>query len=232
MLYMIIFLFAIVGCNKEVSNEIVKEYGSVTDLDGNLYLTVKIGEQWWMAENLAVTKFNDGTPIIYIALSEADSIWSNANEPSYTFINDSIFGNLYNGKVVLSEKNIAPLGWHIPTDEEWKKLEKTIGMADSELNQTGWRGDSEAEILTSKNSFGWPTGGVLFGSDLYGFNALPGGCRVFNGVTNIYSKTAFWWSRSTAENDIWYRYIDLNEKRIFRHFTFPKYGMSIRCVKD
>ncbi len=220
------------SCKKEEEEEIVIERGTVTDIDGNVYATVKIGDQWWMAENLRVTKFNDGTTIEYIELNSDDSLWANSADAAYTYINDSISGNLYNGNVVQNGKNIAPAGWHIPTDEEWKTMEATIGMQSGDLNQTGWRGEFEGDKLASKYSAGWPEGGLLYGTDEFGFHALPGGCRIFDGQTNISSLTAFWWTRSADENELWYRYMDAQQKRIFRQHTYVQYGMSIRCVKD
>lgn len=208
------------------------ERGTVTDIEGNQYATVKIGDQWWMAENLRCASFNDGSALNYHNLEAEDSLWAKSEQPAYTFINDSIFGYLYNGKVISDSRNIAPMGWHIPTDQEWKTMEETIGMGSFDLNQTGWRGENEGEKLTSKYSVGWPEGGVLFGSDEYGFDAIPGGCQIFDGRTNVSSTSAFWWTSDFAGEEIWYRYLDWQDKRIFRQHTYPAYGMSIRCVKD
>jgi uncharacterized protein (TIGR02145 family) len=233
--YILIFLASMIflfGCKKDEEAQPIIEYGTVTDIENVVYKTVKIGDQWWMAENLRVSSFNDGTPIDFLAISESDSIWANTVLPMYTSINDSIFGYLYNAFVVRSDKNIAPAGWHVATDEDWKKLESNIGMNDGELNQTGWRGTDEAEKLATKYSVGWPEGGVLYGSNEFGFTAVPGGCRIFDGRTNISSNTAFWWTASEDGNNNLYRYIDAGDRRIFRQFTYPQYGMSIRCVKD
>lgn len=220
------------GCQEEVVPPRVIETGSVTDVDGHIYKTVKIGNQWWMAENLAVSHFNDGTNLAYIETSSLDSIWSNTPNAAYTFINDGQYGNLYNFAVVGNTKNIAPDGWHVPTDEDWKTLEKEIGMSAEETQSLGWRGNNEAEKLTSLYSAGWPAGETLFGTDDFGFNGKPGGVRVFNGETNFQGNTAFWWTATTNGNEAWYRYIDANQTRIFRQHTYKGYGMSIRCVKN
>jgi uncharacterized protein (TIGR02145 family) len=185
-----------------------------------------------MAENLRSTKFNDGTDLNMFDNTLPDSAWADLFDATYFALNDARFGLIYNGLVVDSDKNIAPPGWHIPNDQDWKKMEGAIGMPESDLNQTAWRGENEAEKLTSKYSANWPEGGMLFGSDEFGFNALPGGCRIADGRINIYSNTAFWWTSSAVDGEIWYRYIDANDKKIFRHHTNPQYGMSIRCVKD
>ena len=113
-------VIALVGCADKTDEPRVIETSTVTDVDGNVYKTVKIGNQWWMAENLSVTHFNDGSALDFFALNDADTLWANAANPSYTVINDSLFGYLYNFNVVENVKNIAPEGWHVPTDEDWK----------------------------------------------------------------------------------------------------------------
>jgi uncharacterized protein (TIGR02145 family) len=225
-------LFFLLGCNDENETTRYIESSTVTDIDGHMYKTVKIGDQWWMAENLAVTHFNDGSPLDFYALTDADSLWANATSPSYTVINDSLFGYLYNFQVIESSKNIAPEGWHVPTDEDWKTLEREIGMSGDESDALGWRGTNQAEKLVIKYSRGWPEGSPLFGTDEYGFNAKPAGCRLFNGETNYQGNLTFWWTASALGNEGWYRYLDANQTRIFRQHTYKGYGMSIRCVKN
>ena len=127
---------------------------------------------------------------------------------------------------------MAPEGWHIPSDAEWKILEKTIGMQQNQVDALAWRGTNEGEILMNKALAGWPQASVAFGSDLYGFAALPGGCRLQNGFTNTEKNTAFFWSSSADGNQAWYRYLDAQKKTIFRQKTYRSYGMSIRCIKD
>ena len=221
-----------VGCKDKVEAPKVIETSTVTDVDGNVYKTVKIGDQWWMAENLAVTHFNNGSVLDFYALDAADTLWANAVNPSYTVINESLFGYLYNFSVVENTQNIAPQGWHVPTDEDWKILEREIGMSDDESNSLSWRGTDEAEKLVAKYSIGWPENYPLFGTDEYEFNAKPAGCRLFNGEMNSQGNLTFWWTASTSGNEGWYRYIDANQARIFRQHTYKGYGMSIRCVKN
>lgn len=220
------------ACGTEEAPELLLEYGTVSDIDGNIYTTVKVGDSWWMAENLRARHFNDGTPINFISINDSNDVWANTDLPTYTIINDSIFGCLYNGAVIVSEKQIAPAGWHIPSDEEWKELEETIGMPSAERALTGWRGTEEGNALTSKYSKGWPEGIVLFGSNISGLNALPSSCRIHDGRTNLSSNTAFWWTSTIADSNLWFRHIDAREERIFRHYTYPQYGMSLRCIKD
>jgi uncharacterized protein (TIGR02145 family) len=129
------------SCKKDESVEHIIERGSVTDVEGNIYKTVKIGDQWWMAENLRSTKFNDGTDLNMFDNAAPDSTWADLSEATYFVLNDAQFGLIYNGKVVTNDKTIAPQGWHIPSDEEWKKMESAIGMTSPDLDQTAWRGE-------------------------------------------------------------------------------------------
>ncbi|MBX7052504.1 MAG: fibrobacter succinogenes major paralogous domain-containing protein [Flavobacteriales bacterium] len=224
------------GCKKEEQKETIIERGTVNDIQGNTYNTVKIGNQWWMAENLRTTTFNDSTPILYIERTDgADEIWTQNTVPAYTYINDSISGLLYHSSVIANSKNIAPIGWHVATDEDWKKLEATIGMTADDIQQTGWRGQEEADLITAKYNIGWPANDQdngLYGLDKYGFDALPSGCRGIDGRTNIQNNTAFWWADTQSGAEHYYRYIDLQSKKIFRQLIHSNYGMSIRCVKD
>jgi uncharacterized protein (TIGR02145 family) len=113
--------------------KMIASAGTVTDTDGNVYQTVRIGNQVWMAENLRVTKYNDGSAI---TLDTSGNNMDNATTPKYCYYNnttnaDSIkkYGALYNWYVVspANPKKIAPAGWHVPTDSEWTVLEKYLG---------------------------------------------------------------------------------------------------------
>lgn len=234
MLSLVVLLFALSACNKENNSATNLEFGTLTDIDGFTYKTVKIGEQWWMTENLRVTRFSDGSALQFIFGAGTDSLWSVTDSAAYTLINDTLYGKLYNYAAVANALHeLAPEGWHIATDEDWKKLEREIGMSETETNALGFRGVTEAELLVAKNSKGWPEAGVLFGKDKFGFNAKPGGCRLFNGTLSNQSNMAFWWTATdSGDGEAWYRYIDSNDKRIFRQHTYAHYGMSVRCVKN
>lgn len=232
-LFLVFFLsLGIQACKKETKTAITLEYGTVSDADGNSYKTVKIGDQWWMCENLRVKQFQDGSAITNIGNIDQDSVWANATEPAYSVINDTLYGCLYNSFAVKDARKLAPIGWHIPTDEEWKTMEKTIGMSESQSNQLAWRGTNEAELLLNKNLEGWQTGTVPFGMDTYDFSILPAGCRLFSGEMTSGFTAFFWTATSTANGHAYYRYFDYQKKNIFRQTTYPQYGMSIRCVKD
>jgi uncharacterized protein (TIGR02145 family) len=163
---------------------------------------------------------------------DQDSVWANATAPAYSVLNDTLYGCYYNSFAVQDSRKLAPAGWHIPSDEEWKTMEKTIGMSESQSNQLAWRGTNEAELLLNKNGVGWQTGTVPFGIDTYDFSVFPAGCRLFSGELTSGFTAFFWTATSTANGHAYYRYFDSQKKNIFRQTTYPQYGMSIRCVKD
>jgi len=97
----------------------------VTDIDGNVYRTVQIGNQVWMAENLKTTKYPDGTSISYPGAD--NTAWQNNTTGAYAWYNNDIswkdsYGALYNWHAVNSDKGLCPPGWHVPSDAEWTQL--------------------------------------------------------------------------------------------------------------
>ena len=144
---------------------------------------------------------------------------------------DTAYHRLYNWYSIASNKNIAPKGWHIPTDEEWKLLETTIGISSTDVEKFAWRGLIAGKLLPL-NTIGWPMYSTVYGTNDFGFSALPGGCRVFDGTTNSESNACFWWTETETENKAIYRYLDSQKKGIFRQSTLKTYGFSIRCIKD
>ena len=134
--------------------------GKVTDIDGNVYKTVKIGEQRWMAENLRTTHYANGSAI---PLVESISRWDNLGyaDEAYCYYDNSAangntFGALYTGEAA---KNACPSGWHLPDDTEWKELEMFLGMSQSEANATGYRGTNEGSKLAGNASL-WNNGNL------------------------------------------------------------------------
>jgi hypothetical protein len=100
------------------------EYGTLTDIDGNKYKTVKIGNQWWMAENLSVSHYRDGTSIPKVT---EETQWANLTTGAWCYYNNDsdlgiIYGKLYNWYAVNDSRGLAPAGWHIPSDAEWTIL--------------------------------------------------------------------------------------------------------------
>ncbi len=206
----------------------------VTDIEGNLYKTVIIGTQVWMAENLKTTKFNDNTEI---ALVTSATEWGGLSTPAYCwYSNDEeyykpLYGALYNWFAVNSG-NLCPDGWHVPTDTEFGVLEISLGMTQAEVDGLSWRGTDQGAKL--KNTSGWNSGEN--GTNTSGFSALPGGYRYHSdGAFYGQSSIGYWWSTTTTTVDetyAWYRRLDGNNNGIYKGSTIKKAGKSVRCVKD
>jgi uncharacterized protein (TIGR02145 family) len=207
---------------KESTSEKVVEFtDNVTDKDGNVYRTVKIGTQIWMAENLKTTKYNDSTSIPLVSDGAA---WAKLSKPGYCWYkNDSAtyktpFGALYNWYTVKTGK-ICPTGWHVPTDSEWSVLTKYLGgdyIAGDKLRETGtihWRRSYSATNET-------------------GFTALPGGSRnFFTGDYDSIGSWGYWWSSSTlfkGRSPL----IDGIYRSFNRHYADKRNGFSVHCLKD
>ena len=231
--FVVLVTISIVGCKEEDDNQRVFDTGTVTDVDGNVYKTVKIGNQWWMTENLKVTKFRNGDQIN----QAQDSLSWVVPQPNYCLYanNPSAPGLLYNFYVVSDAKNVAPEGWHIPSDSEWKELEKYLGMNNSEADKTGWRGKDEGSKLKIEGAQGWTRNNLYWPSNESGFTASAGSCRLFDakfGAPGLFA-TGFWWTANeNGTDEAWYRYLDYKNQDVFRYYEYKSYGFSIRCVKD
>lgn len=233
----IFIISMLIACDKTpADNPPASETGIVSDVEGNVYKTVKIGEQWWMAENLRVSHFRNGNSIAFVDDIQDTLKWD--YYPAWCFYNNnpSAPGYLYNWKVVSDTGRIAPQGWHVPTDEDWKKMEKFLGMEASKINGENWRGSHEGEKLKKQGPDYWVMNDPIWNTNETGFSATAGGCRMFNknwsypiGLTYM----GFWWTSSIAGDSLaWYRHLDYKKGGIFRYYGPRNYGLSIRCVKD
>ncbi len=193
----------------------------LADIDGNVYHTVTIGTQVWMAENLKTTKFNDGTTIPLVTV---DTDWAALTTPGYCWYNDSVsyeatYGALYNWYVVNTGK-LAPKGWHVPTDSEWTVLTTFLGgttVAGGKLKETG--------------TAHWDT--LVGATDEYGFTALPGGCRIFLGSFYYIGSLCYWWSATVYNaTSAWDRALVSDNTYVGVYINDYQYGLSVRCVRD
>jgi uncharacterized protein (TIGR02145 family) len=207
----------------------VFETSMVQDKEGNVYNTIKIGNQWWMQEDLKATKFGDGTLITKITDA---STWALTTKPAYMLGTVSF---LYNHATVENADAIIPEGWHVATDEDFKKLEMELGMTPSVANQNFWRGDNIGTKLKEDYQKGeWTPYKDIWGDNQSGFKALPCGCILFDGrfCEPNNRNQGYWWTSTKSENGVWFRYLDYKSNDIFRYVVSEKYGMAIRCVKN
>jgi len=226
MILVILMYVSIVGCQKD-ENE---PYQVVADIDGNVYQTVKIGNQLWMAENLRTTRYRNGDSIFHV--KEADT-WNLKPQGAWCNFdnfdrNDKIYGKLYNGYAVQDSRNIAPIGWHIPSADEWWELNLYVSA------HTGKSG-SLAKALASITS--WQVTPVVNtpGDDFKnnnssGFNGLPGGFRESSGTffNESIGQDGYWWSTSEMIWNLNYNNPDIN----ILNENIRNRGYSVRCIKD
>jgi uncharacterized protein (TIGR02145 family) len=182
---------------------------TVTDIDGNIYHTVKIGNQVWMLENLKVTHYRDGTPISRI---QDDNDWSNAvagaccadlTEPDYR----DKYGLLYNFAAVMATRGLCPKGWHVPTKEECLELIHCLGGAKA--------------------------AGAWIKDCTKGFRGLPGGGRGRHGEIGEVGTYGTWWSSSIHDADYaWHWGIFPNKPDIRSNPGHKGSGFSVRCIKN
>lgn len=210
--------------------------GTMTDQDGNVYQTIKIGAQWWMAENLKVTHYRNGDAIPNVT---DNTEWENLSTGAWcSYSNDNgntdTYGLLYNWYTVDDSRNIAPTGWHVPTDEEWKQLEMYLGMSQSEADETGYRGTDEGGKLKESGTAHWhsPNTGATNES---GFTALPGGHRGSDdGAYYGMGDYGRWWSATGySSTRAWNRGLLYNYSDVYRSSLYYKpNGFSVRLVRD
>lgn len=208
---------------------------TVTDFDGNIYHTVKIGSQVWMVENLKTTTFNDGTPIDPISTKKSSDSWE---APHYCWYNNDPsnkdkYGALYNYWVIrqtyVVPLVIAPKGWHIPSDDEWNTLITYLGgdsIAGGKMKTTG-------SIETSSGLWYEPNEGA---NNISGFSAVPGGYTVVLDSLISFEKgyrAAFWSTTRNQYNTYYYEIYSANT--IVKHLnngTYHSEYRTIRCIKD
>ena len=177
------------------------------DRDGKKYKYVKIGKQTWMAENLNTTKYRNGDPIPNVTDYRE---WNSLTTGAYCNYNNAntSYGKLYNWYTVKDKRNIAPVGWHVPTDDEWQTLVDYLGG----VSQAG-RKLKEGEFI-----------------------ALLGGCRNLVGSFDYLSKIGFWWSSTECYTSntpgSYYRIIQSVAPSIIRSDIGKSVGFSVRCIKD
>ena len=218
----LVFLFLISFCCEKSDN--IKE-PTITDIEGNVYNTVAIGNQIWMKENLKVTKYRNGDPIPNVI----DEHWNAPNIGAYcnygNNLSDSeIYGKLYNWSAVVDSRYLAPEGWHIPTKDDWQELIEYLGgesTAGGKLKETGtiyWNEPNHAA------------------TNEYNFSGLPGGYRSFSGTFFGESEIGGFWSSTKSNNpnreEAWMLKIYYNKSSAdFLEYPLNE-GFSVRCIKD
>lgn len=198
-------------------------YGTVNDIEENVYNVVTVGKQIWMSENLKTTSYNTGEAI---PLVEDEAKWAGLTTPAFCWYkNDEdafnpTYGALYNWYSVNTGK-LCPSGWHVPGDEEWTELTTFLGGEEiaggklKEASQTYW---VEPNFGATNES---------------GFSAFPGGFRYKDGKFFDLGFSAYWWSsKEYSAERAWFRFLYYNDGVTYRFNNVKKNGFSVRCIKD
>ena len=210
------------------TNIVGKNGNGVTDIDGNNYKTVIIGNQEWMAENLKVTRYNDASSIPNVTdtskwSSNTTGAWCYNNNDTF---NNTVYGKLYNWYTVnLSSngnKNLCPTGWRLPTSIEWNILTDYLGgdtIAGGKMKEVGFQRWNSPNIDATNSSL---------------FNGLPGGIfSRFNSIFIPIGLAGGWWSNSEFDtSNAWIRGINCSSGIVYNEYTSKKNGVSVRCLRD
>jgi uncharacterized protein (TIGR02145 family) len=209
------------GANGEIIFNPDCTYGSMTDIDSNVYKTIEIGSQIWMAENLKTSKYNDGTSIPLVE----DYNWRNLNTPGYCWYNNdavkykNLCGAIYNWFTISTGK-LAPAGWHVPSEEEWATLITYLGgeqVAGGKMKESGithWSIPNESATNES------------------GFTALPSGERYYSDCTFIslcYS-VSYW--GITKDGGTYSCFLGNETGGCCSVCPYQQNGCAVRLVKD
>jgi uncharacterized protein (TIGR02145 family) len=211
------------SCKKD---PVIKD-DKIRDGAGNVYTSVKIGNQEWLVENLKTTRYRNGDLIGTTSSPTLDI--TNESSPKYQWAyhgnesNVNAYGRLYTWYTVTDSRNICPTGWHVATAEEWNMLVTFSGgysVAGGKLKETGtihWQS---------------PNGGA---TNETGFTALPGGSRNIDGTFTSIGNFGFWWSfleYSYSTSSVWIMYLNKENSDVYSDYYAKNYGYSVRCIKD
>jgi uncharacterized protein (TIGR02145 family) len=232
------------GCDKEDKKPDPKddEPGTVSDVDGNIYKTVVFGQQEWMAENLKTTSYRDGSSI---ELIQDNTAWYNNTTGAFTWYDNSEthknnYGGLYNWYAVANTQGLCPTGWRIPNHNDWTNLLNYLnsvhGLTDNNaansLKSCRQVGSPKGEECNTSEHPRWNSHNEHFGTDDFGFAALPGGVRVYEGTFSGAGRFGFWWTADEVDGQARLRYMNFDQGRVFLTVQSKGYGKSVRCIKE
>jgi uncharacterized protein (TIGR02145 family) len=203
-------------------------YGSMYDYEGNVYKTIVIGTQEWMAENLNTSFYRNGDAI---STSLDNASWKNTTSGAWAYYMDDAsyacpFGKLYNWYACVDPRELCPVGWHVPTDAEWSVLTTYLGgevVVAGKMKTTG--------ILAAGTGF-WGAPNTA-ASNSSGFSAAPGGYRLYTGDYWELSFTGYWWSSSESNADRAFcrNLLHIDGYSFLSDVQKPS-GLSVRCLRD
>jgi uncharacterized protein (TIGR02145 family) len=207
-----------------------KAYGSMTDQQGNVYKTIVIGTQEWMAENLKTSIYRNGNAIANVT---DNNQWSGLTTGAFCYYNndsqyDCPYGKLYNWYAVGDPRNVCPTGWHVPTDAEWSVL---INYLDP--NADGGNNSNVAGGKLRSPGLEYWLSTDLYATNESGFSGLPASIRTSDETFQGIGFLGDWWSSTEADAaNAWDRYFQADNSNCFRSSYGKKNGLSVRCLRD
>jgi uncharacterized protein (TIGR02145 family) len=211
-------------------------YGSMTDQDGNLYKTIIIGTQEWMAENLKASHYGNGDlipletdPATWSSLNTGATCWYNNDSAAY----DCPYGKLYNWYVTADSRNVCPTGWHVPEIGEWYMLSMQLDTAADTSCVACTHSFIAGGKMKSVGNYFWISPNYN-ADNSSGFSGLPCGARSYlNGIFGLIGYNSGWWT-STELNlgDARLLSLTYNNGNISGGANPKGNGFSIRCVRD
>jgi uncharacterized protein (TIGR02145 family) len=198
---------------------------TVTDIDGNVYQTVQIESQLWLASNLRTSRYRNGSTIENVVGSSTWGALFTGAWVNYDNIDNLNYGKLYNWYAVSNSAGLCPTGWHVPSDNEWLNLHSYLG------SDAGTKMKSNEGWINNQN-----------GLNSSGFNGFPGGRRIisFSGIAfgtfENFGAGGYFWSSTRIDEPgytwIVYWFLKAENHSLARGNNDTRAGMSVRCIRD
>jgi uncharacterized protein (TIGR02145 family) len=212
-------------------------YGSMTDQEGNVYKTIVIGTQEWMAENLNTSIYRNGDPI---PSNLNNATWSTTTSGAWVYYNNDAsnacpYGKLYNWYTCVDARGLCPIGWHVPSDAEWSLLINFLDPNSSGGYYTP--NDAGGKMRTTgiiEDSTGIWLAPNIDATNISGFSGVPAGDFYYTGTYGNIGNYAYWWSSSAVgSNSAMMRYLrgDITASAISSN-SEKQNGISVRCLRD
>ncbi len=215
------FIFFLISCGL---NGFAQTAGSgVTDIDGNNYSTVLIGQQEWMSENLKTTKYKNGDLIGTTPYHTYNYFTESNPKYQWSFLGNPSYARFYTWYAASDPRGICPTGWILPSANDWEELFEFLGgynVAGGKLKQVGTTNWDSPNTGASNSS---------------GFTSLPTGLHHFYGETQADGFNSFYWSSTDiSDDDAWFYYLSAIGENINVNGISPvkKLGFSCRCLRD
>ena len=208
---------------------------TITDVDGNIYNTIEIGNQCWIQSNLRVSKYRNGD---LISTGLSNNAWGGASQGAYSIynnisLNDTIYGKIYNGIAATDSRGICPTGWRVPTHSDFNILAKFLDSNSDTLCNNCTQSSIIGGMLKSTSFWNAPNTGA---SNSSGFSAIPGGNRDCSGVYNDLGNRVYWFTSTGTGGRFSNRRIFNNSSSLISEngntAAFGCNGFSIRCIRN